>query len=109
MRVTDAGEALRRRPYGDDGALAVRVVDPLCDWNAGVFGIETAGGATEVSQAGGEGDITVPVAALAVLLAGHRSATQLARAGQVAGDDKALRVADALFATAYSPWCPDGF
>jgi hypothetical protein len=51
----------------------------------------------------------VPVAALAVLLAGHRSATQLARAGLVAGEDKALRVADGLFATIFGPWCPDGF
>jgi hypothetical protein len=49
------------------------------------------------------------VAALAVLLAGHRSATQLARAGLVAADEKALRVADGLFATTYAPWCPDGF
>jgi predicted acetyltransferase len=112
MRVTDVEEALRQRPYGEDGALSIRVVDPLCDWNAGVFGIETAGGATEVTRAGGEGDVTVSVAALAVLLAGHRSATQLARAGLVAGgddDDKALGVADRLFATAFAPWCPDGF
>lgn len=109
MRVTDVEEALRHRPYGDDGALSVRVADPLCDWNEAVFGIEAAGGHTEVSRAGGEGDLTVPVAALAVLLAGHRSATQLARAGLVAGDEKALRVADGLFATTFAPWCPDGF
>jgi predicted acetyltransferase len=109
MRVTDAGEALRQRPYGEDGTLTIRVVDPLCDWNAGVFSIETAGGATEVSRAGGDGDITVPVTALAVLLGGHRSATQLARAGLVAGEDKALGVADGLFASTFTPWCPDGF
>ncbi len=111
MRVTDVQEALRQRPYGEDGILSIRVVDPLCDWNAGVFSIETAGGATEVSRAGGDGDVTVSVAALAVLIAGHRSATQLARAGLVAADDggKALGVADRLFATTFAPWCPDGF
>jgi predicted acetyltransferase len=109
MRVTDVQEALRQRPYGEDGALTIRVVDPLCDWNAGIFGIESAGGATEVSQAGGDGDVTVPIASLAVLLAGHRSATQLARAGLVDGDEKALGVADGLFATTFTPWCPDGF
>ena len=89
--------------------MTIRVVDPLCDWNAGVFSIETAGGAIEVSRAAGDADLTVPVAALAVLLAGHRSATQLARAGLVAGDEKALGMADGLFATAFTPWCPDGF
>ncbi len=109
MRVTDAAEALRQRRYGDDGALSIRVVDPLCDWNAGVFSIETTGGAAEVSRAGAEADLTVPVAALAVLLAGHRSAAQLARAGLVAGSEKALRVADGLFSTTFAPWCPDGF
>lgn len=109
MRVTDVEAALRQRPYGDDGVLAVGVVDPLCDWNAGTFTVETAGGATEVSRAGGDADVTVPVAALAVLVAGHRSATQLARAGLVAGGAKALRVADALFATSYAPFCADGF
>ena len=110
MRVTDVEEALRRRPYGDDGALTLGVVDPLCDWNDGMFALETAGGATEVSRTGGDVDLTVPVAALAVLLAGHRSATQLARAGLVAGgDEKALRTADGLFTTTYAPFCPDGF
>jgi predicted acetyltransferase len=75
-----------------------------------VFSLETAGGATEVSRAGGDGDLTVPVAALAVLLAGHRSPTQLARAGLVAADDeKVLGVADGLFASTFAPWCPDGF
>ena len=109
MRVVDVEAALRQRPYEDDGALSLAVVDPLCDWNAGVFTVETAGGGTEVSRAAGDADLTLPVAALAVLLAGHRSASQLARAGLVAGDAKALRLADALFASAYAPWCPDGF
>jgi predicted acetyltransferase len=109
MRVTDVEAALRQRPYGDDGVLTIRVVDPLCDWNAGVFSVETAEGATEVSRAGGDADLTLPVAALAVLVAGHRSAGQLARAGLVAGAAKALRVADALFATTYAPFCADGF
>ena len=110
MRVIDVEGALRQRPYGEDGVLSIRVVDPLCDWNAGMFSIETAGGATEVERAGGGGDLTVPVPALAVLLAGHRSPTQLARAGLVAADDdKALGVADGLFASTFAPWCPDGF
>jgi predicted acetyltransferase len=109
MRVTDVETALRQRPYGDDGVLTVGVVDPLCDWNDGVFTVETAGGGTEVSRTGGDADLTLPIAALAVLLAGHRSASQLARAGLVEGDAKALRVADALFATTYAPFCADGF
>ena len=109
MRVTDVESALRQRPYADDGVLTLGVADPLCDWNDGGFSLETAGGGTEVSRVRGDADISLPVAALAVLVAGHRSASQLARAGLVEGDAKALRVADALFATTYAPFCADGF
>jgi predicted acetyltransferase len=50
------------------------------------------------------------VASLAVLLAGHRSATTLARAGLLDTDNpKVLDKADRLFATAYAPWCSDIF
>jgi hypothetical protein len=29
--------------------------------------------------------------------------------GEPLGDEKALSVADGLFASAFTPWCPDGF
>lgn len=74
------------------------MADPLCDWNDGIFTVET----TEVSRAGGGADFIALMAALAVLVTGQRSATQLARAGLVAGDEKALSVADGLFASASS-------
>ena len=40
----------------------------------------------------------------------HSSASQLARAGLLdARDDQVLKIADRMFATAYRPFCPDGF
>jgi predicted acetyltransferase len=55
-------------------------------------------------------DLTVPPRSLATLVAGHSSATQLARAGLLdAKDDSVLAKADRMFATTFRPFCPDGF
>jgi len=63
-----------------------------------------------VSRATRTADLVMPINALAALLPGHRSATELARAGLVeARDPAALRRADRLFAAPYRPWCLDGF
>jgi predicted acetyltransferase len=111
MRITDVASALTQRPYDDGGVLSVNVRDELCSWNEGTWSIETAEGETAVRR-GGEADtadLTMDVSSLAVLVAGHRSATTLARAGLVSADEKALATADRMFATAYAPWCPDLF
>jgi predicted acetyltransferase len=109
LRVADAELALRQRPYGAAGTLALRVVDEHFDWNDATFRIE-AGEASEVSRVGGEGALTVPVARLAQLLSGYASASELARAGLIeVTDPSMLATADAMFATAYRPYCQDGF
>jgi predicted acetyltransferase len=110
MRVVDVEAALPHRPYGEAGALTLRVHDELCDWNDATFRLETEGGAAEVKRASGEPDLAMPARTLAMLASGHTSATQLARWGLLESrDDATLRLADRLFATAYRPYCPDGF
>jgi predicted acetyltransferase len=82
----------------------------LCDWNEGVFEIEAEGDERSAKRTRGVPDLTVSPRSLASLLAGHSSATQLARAGLLDGkDDAALGRADRMFATAFRPFCPDGF
>ena len=112
MRITDVAGALPQRPYGDAGVLTIRVRDDLCPWNDGVWSIETTGDETEVRrvQNAHDADITAPVNVLSVLLSGHRPATTLAHAGLLeVGNEKALPVADRLFATTFAPYCADGF
>ena len=112
MRVTDVESALAQRRYGDSGVLTLAVRDELCPWNSGVFAIDAGGDEAAVTRATSstDADLTVDAASLAVLLSGHRSATQLARAGLIdATGPAALRIADRLFATDYAPWCADGF
>jgi predicted acetyltransferase len=85
------------------------VVDEHFDWNDATFRIE-AGEASEVSQVGGEAALTVPVARLAQLLSGYASASELARAGLIeVNEPSVLATADAMFATAYRPYCQEGF
>ena len=112
MRITDVAAALPQRPYGDAGVLTLRVTDDLCPWNEGTFVLETTGlesTAARVDEATAA-DLTMSASSLAVLVAGHRSTTTLARAGLLeASDQDALARADRLFATAYAPWCNDDF
>jgi predicted acetyltransferase len=111
MRVVDVEHALPRRPYGDAGALTLRVRDDVCDWNDATFRLETDGPDAQVSRTTHhEPDVTLPARSLAMLSSGYASATQLARWGLLeARDAAALRTADRLFATEYRPYCPDGF
>lgn len=111
MRVIDAESALQQRPYGDRGEIVLGLPsDDMCPWNAGNYLLESDGAAASVRRTERAADLTVTPNALASLLAGHRSATRLARAGLVQeADDGALRTADRLFATVYAPHCPNSF
>ena len=110
MRVVDVEAGLPQRPYGEAGRLVLRVADELCEWNDATFELETSGKESECRRSGDEPDLTMPVRSLAMLASGHFSATALKRAGLLSAvEDKALTLADRMFATAFVPWCPDGF
>ncbi|MEE8337777.1 MAG: GNAT family N-acetyltransferase [Dehalococcoidia bacterium] len=111
LRVVDVEAALPQRLYGDRGEITIAISgDDLCQWNNGTYLLETDGERSEVRRTDREAEITMPPRTLASLIAGHDSATQLARAGLLeARDEQALRTADRLFATAYRPYCPDDF
>ena len=110
LRLVDASQALESRAYRAPGALVLEVRDDLCPWNPARFALEggTDGGAVVVSTAAPHLSLR-PADLGAIYLGGQRPST-LARAGRVqehrAG---ALALADAMFATAQAPWCPQFF
>ena len=110
-RVVDIVPALTGRPYGDDGQLVVDLPsDDMCEWNAGRYLLRVEGGEAAVEATTRQPDLTVTAQALASLLMGARTATQLHRVGRlVAADDAVLTRADRMFRTAYAPHCPNGF
>ncbi|OAI41095.1 hypothetical protein AYO38_04550 [bacterium SCGC AG-212-C10] len=111
MRVVDIEKAVPQRPYGDRGELTFRVDgDAMCPWNEGTWLFETDGTTTDIRRTDRAADLEMPLNTLASLLAGHRAATHYQRAGRLtANSDNALRAADRLFATAYAPFCSNGF
>lgn len=110
MRVVDVELALGQRPYGDAGKLTIEVTDELLAWNAGRWSFETDGDETRVSRTTSTPDLTMPVATLATLLAGHRNASFCARAGALQSESpEAVALADRIFTTTYAPCMQNDF
>jgi predicted acetyltransferase len=111
MRVVDVEAAVPQRPYGSRGELTFRIEqDDLCPWNNGSFLMETDGKTTAIRRTDRKPNLTMSINSLASLLAGHRSATRLARAGLISAiREPALDTADAIFRTNYLPHLPNNF
>jgi predicted acetyltransferase len=110
MRVVDVEKAVEARPYGIRGELTFALEDPMCPWNSGTYLLETDGPTAAVRRKDGSAELTLTPNALATLLAGHRTATHLARAGVLeAASPAVLSRADALFRPEYAPHCPNNF
>lgn len=109
LRVCDVAGALEQRGWPPDVTARVDLDvhdDTIAD-NHGRFVLEVEAGAARVRR-GGDGAVRVTARGLAALYTGHRSVLQLTAGGQVAGDERALARAVALFATA-PPALADGF
>ena len=106
VRLVDVGRALSCRSYAADGTLTLDVRDEFCPWNAGRWRLE--GG--DCRRSDGDADLALDAADLGATYLGGNRWTTLAAAGRVqelkAG---ALQRAEAMFASAPSPWCPTHF
>lgn len=102
LRIDDVARALSARSYDDDGALTLEVEGQR-------FALEASAGNGTCAPSPHTPDLSLDRPALSALFLGRATATQLARAGLVAGEDRALRVADRLFASRVAPWCPEIF
>lgn len=109
-RVVDVPLALASRPYGGAASLRFAVVDARCDWNAGVWELETDGERSEVRRSGGAPQLTLPVHSLASLVTGALSASELAELGRVeVADHASLGEWDRTFAIAGRPFILNDF
>ena len=110
LRLIDAPAALAARGYDTQGTITIGIhEDELAPWNNGVYRLDARPDGTEIAPASGDADIRLNAKALASLYTGFRSARELAGWGLLEGSGEAVRRADALFATAHSPHCPDHF
>jgi predicted acetyltransferase len=105
-RLVDVGAALSARRYAHDGRVMFHVRDPFCPWNEGTWAL-VDGTAKRSRRAA---DLALDVGTLGAAFLGGFSFAQLARAGLVEELRRGgLARADALFATARQPWCPEIF
>jgi predicted acetyltransferase len=110
IRLVDVSAALCLRHYRTAGALTLRLDDPVCPWNQGSFRLDATPSGTECVPTDSEPDLELGVAELAGAYLGTSSLHSMARARRVRElTPGALAVADALFAWAPAPWCPNVF
>jgi len=109
LRIEDAAAALAARRYHADGSLALEVVDRGHPVTTLTLSVED--GAARCGPARGGADLRVDRTALASIYLGGFTPSQLARAGtiDVVGGDRALALADRMFAWPVAPWCPEVF
>jgi predicted acetyltransferase len=110
FRVVDVEQALAARGYDADGEVVLGVpADRETPWNEGTYRLTVSGGEVDVSRTASPAEVTVPIKSLSSAFTGFQRMRQLANWGLVSGDERAIARADALFATRYSPHCPDHF
>jgi predicted acetyltransferase len=102
LRVEDVAATLAARTYPTDGALRFAIEDTT--WQ---LSVRDGHGHCEPTTLAPE--LRLSRALLGTLYLGGTTASQLARAGYIAGAPAAIARADQLFASAYAPWCPEVF
>jgi predicted acetyltransferase len=106
VRLVDVGAALSSRTYAVDGTVVFDVIDEFCPWNAGVWRL-SSGRARRSSLAP---QLRLDVSALGSTYLGGFTFSQLVRGGRIEELRRgAAARADAMFATARAPWCPEIF
>ncbi len=109
VRVMDVPAALAGRRYAAAGRLVLKVEDALCPWNAGTFALEGGPDGATCVAARETAELVLPVDALGAIYLGGNALSRLVRAGRASGTSEALARADAMFASARAPWCPEIF
>lgn len=109
LRVLDPAAALAARRYLPERAsLGLRLLRDDGS-EALALGLDVEDGVGRVAEGvGSRPVVSLPLAALGSLLTGFRSATALARRGDLVGDHRALRACDLAFAGP-APWVAEHF
>jgi predicted acetyltransferase len=86
--------------------VALRVVDPQCEWNEGRWQLEVDDGKAALER-GGDGDVEMGIGAFSSLYTGYATVRSLASAGLLRGaSERDLDALHAAFAGP-TPWMPD--
>ncbi|HYM48992.1 MAG TPA: GNAT family N-acetyltransferase [Candidatus Limnocylindrales bacterium] len=110
LRLVDVPAALSGRRYARSGSLVLDVRDAFCPWNQRRWKLETSDGTASCTQTREDADLGIDVADLAAIYLGGNRIGTLAQAQRI--DERrpgAVALADAMFASERTPWCPTHF
>jgi predicted acetyltransferase len=109
LRILDVDAALTARRFADiDGAVTIRVDDPLLATNRGAWSV-SASGAKRLDE-DSDADVAVDIRELSAAYMGGTPWSALAAVGRVdVRNPAAVTLADALFAVPQAPYCCSGF
>lgn len=98
LRIVDVALALGARGYPPiDTDLELWVEDDVLPENAGRYRLRLADGQPTLDRGGSKGGVAIDARSLAALYTGFLSAAELARAGRIQADARALARLDAVF------------
>ena len=110
LRLVDVPAALSGRTYAAEGSLVLEVRDSFCEWNDGRLRLDGGPEGAECRSTDQEPDLTVSTADLGAAYLGAVSFKTMYQAGRIEEHvTGALARANAMFATAQQPWCPDSW
>lgn len=110
LRLVDVGAALEARRYAKPGRLVLHVRDEFCGWNDGTYALDVGpDGTGSCRRTESAADVELEVGDLAAGYLGGTRFVSLAGAGRVAGSAQAVDLADAMFLSDQTPWCPTHF
>lgn len=111
LRVVNVREFAVSRNYSQPAEVSFEIrEDSECPWNAGRFRLSTSETEAEIQDHRGECDFSITIPALACLLSGNVSLSNLQRIGRAElKDPRRAPQLDSLFATKYAPYCHDFF
>lgn len=108
VRIVDLPIAMEARKYMLEGTLVFEVQDKLCDWNTGVWELDTMAHETVCKRSDRAPTIRFGAEELGAVFLGGVKPSTLARAGRVEElVYGALDQADRTFGTTLAPWSPE--
>ncbi len=110
LRILDVPGALTARGYAASDRLVLELTDVFLPDQAGRWTLDTTGDRPRVERTEAPPDLALDITDLGAIYLGTFAPSELARAGRTSQiTPGAISRADAVFATAQRPWCPEVF
>ena len=113
LRIVDVPAAMAARPalpQADGKSATIALTDASAPWNAGTWRITCSGDRISAERTNAAVQLEMDVCALAPIYNGYTKPIDAARVGSIrVHDASALDALANIFATSFTPFCPDDF